>query len=77
MPHGPHRSSTVSRLLLEGLVVIASILIAFALDAWWADRQLTGEVVVDLQGVDRELAANVELVAFQIHELHELGLPSQ
>lgn len=77
MPHGPHRSSTVSRLLLEGLVVIASILTAFALDAWWADRQLTGEVVVDLQGVDRELAANVELVTFQIDELHELGLPSQ
>ena len=27
-----------SRLVAEGLVVIASILIAFALDAWW-DRQ--------------------------------------
>jgi hypothetical protein len=26
------------RLVLEGLVVIASILIAFAIDAWWEDR---------------------------------------
>lgn len=29
---------TLPRLLLEGLVVIASILIAFAIDAWWDER---------------------------------------
>jgi hypothetical protein len=30
---------TLSRLLLEGVVVVASILIAFAIDAWWDGRQ--------------------------------------
>ncbi len=54
------------RLLAEGVVVVASILVAFALDAWWADRQLRSELFEELSGIDRDLAANVELVGFQI-----------
>ena len=53
------------RLLLEGVVVVASILIAFGLDAWWADVQLTREVAEELDGIDRELEENVILVQFQ------------
>lgn len=53
------------RLLLEGVVVVASILIAFGLDAWWADVQLTREVAEELDGIDRELEENIVLVQFQ------------
>ena len=54
-----------TRLLLEGFVVVASILIAFGLDAWWAGIQLRQEVAEELDGIDRELAENVALIQFQ------------
>ena len=38
----------IAKLALEGAVVVASILIAFALDAWWAERQLEQEIAEDL-----------------------------
>lgn len=43
-------------------MVVASILIAFALDAWWAERQLEQEIAEDLSIVEFELAENVRLV---------------
>jgi hypothetical protein len=52
----------VSKLMLEGAVVVASILIAFALDAWWDDRQLQQETVEDLAIVQYELAENIRLI---------------
>jgi len=51
-----------TRLVAEGVVVVTSILIAFALDAWWADRQLNREMAEDLAIVEYELAENVRLV---------------
>jgi hypothetical protein len=38
----------IAKLALEGAVVVISILIAFALDAWWNDRQLQQETAEDL-----------------------------
>jgi len=41
-----------SRVLTEGAVIIASILIAFAIDSWWADRQediRRNELILELQ----------------------------
>ena len=43
-------------------MVIASILIAFTLDAWWADKQLQDEIAEDLAIVEYELAENIRLV---------------
>jgi hypothetical protein len=50
------------QLLAEGLMVVASILVAFALDAWWDERQLEQEMLEDLAVVEAELAENVRLV---------------
>jgi hypothetical protein len=55
----------IKRLILEGLVVVASILVAFGLDAWWANQQLAKEVAEELDAIDRELMENVGLVEFQ------------
>jgi hypothetical protein len=51
----------IAKLALEGAVVVVSILIAFALDAWWDDRQLQQETVEDLAIVEYELAENIRL----------------
>lgn len=56
-------------LLLEGVVVVASILVAFLLDAWWDDRGLQGELNQELASVTRELKENRERVVFEIDAL--------
>lgn len=56
----------IAKLILEGLVVVASILVAFALDAWWDDRQLQQETAEDLAIVEYELAENVRLAQLTI-----------
>ncbi len=65
------------RLLLEGLVVVASILVAFGLDAWWADVQLTREVAEELAGIDRELEENIGLIEFQADMMRRKVLASR
>ena len=52
----------IAKLALEGVVVVISILIAFALDAWWNDRQLEQETAEDLAIVQFELAENIRLI---------------
>ena len=52
----------MTKLALEGAVVVASILIAFSLDAWWVEKQLEQEIAEDLSIVEFELAENVRLV---------------
>lgn len=54
----------MTRLLLEGLVVIASILIAFAIDAWWdgrgdrqAEQALLSRLHADFTALRPELAS--------------------
>ena len=46
------------RLVAEGLVVLFSILAAFLLEGWRADRELAGELSQELVSVQRELEAN-------------------
>jgi hypothetical protein len=58
-----------SSLLLEGVVVVASILIAFVLDAWWDERGLQSELHQELASVTRELKENRERVVFEIDAL--------
>ena len=62
----------ISRLFAEGLVVVASILIAFALDAWWDDRQLAEEMAEDLAIVEHELSENLRLVDLSIGVMEEV-----
>ena len=52
----------IAELALEGAVVVISILIAFALDAWWNDRQLQQETAEDLAIVQFELSENIRLI---------------
>jgi hypothetical protein len=52
----------IAKLALEGAVVVISILIAFALDAWWNDRQLQQETAEDLAIVQFELVENIRLI---------------
>ena len=60
------------RLIAEGVVVVASILIAFALDAWWDDRQLEKEMAEDLAIVEYELSENLRLVDASIEIMEQV-----
>lgn len=57
------------RLVLEGIVVVGSILIAFVLDAWWEERALQADLRGELSSVGQEVAGNQDLVAFEITRL--------
>mgnify|MGYP001816506488 CR=1 FL=1 len=47
------------RLLAEGTAIVASILLAFGIDAWWGRIQRQGEAEVLLAGLHGEAAANL------------------
>ena len=70
-------SGTTRRMALEGLVIVASILLAFALDAWWDNRQERAEVVELLVLMDQELAgieARLDSAVAEHRKLGELAL---
>lgn len=54
------------RLLVEGVVVLVSILIAFFLEGWGSDRELALELDQELVSVRRELGRNRELVEAEL-----------
>jgi len=59
------------RVLAEGAVIVVSILLAFAIDAWWDDqsaRQITRE---HLEAVRFELLENVEILDDQVVDCAE------
>ena len=62
----------ITKLALEGAVVVASILIAFSLDAWWVEKQLEQEIAEDLSIVEFELAENVRLVQVTMDIMNEV-----
>jgi len=51
------------RLYIEAAAIVASILIAFAIDAWWADRLERREVLVILDRLSAEFEANHKKLA--------------
>jgi len=59
-------SEKTRSLLLESLIVIVSILIAFALDASWDRFRAQSDLRQDLAGVGDELAANRDALASQM-----------
>ena len=62
----------VKRLFAEGVMVVVSILIAFALDAWWEERQLQQEILEDLTIVEAELAENIRLTDVTIDMMQKV-----
>lgn len=56
-------------LLAEGLVVLLSILAAFLLEGWRADRELAGELLQELVSVQRELEGNRELILAEVEAI--------
>lgn len=57
------------RLFLEGLVVLLSILAAFFLEGWRADRELARELSQELVSVRGELERNRELIDAELQSL--------
>lgn len=51
------------RVVVEGSVIVASILLAFGIDAWWDDRQLRESDIAHLHGVVEELRSHRSLLA--------------
>jgi hypothetical protein len=49
-------------LIGEGIVIVASILLAFAIDAAWAQRQLRSEELEALVALETEFSANLEQI---------------
>lgn len=54
------------RLAVEGLVIVVSILLAFALDAWWDETDNRRDLRGDLAGVASELEANRSRILFHV-----------
>ena len=51
-------------LLTEGLLIVVSILFAFALDSWWEERQDQKAELAILQALHDEFTANREVVTY-------------
>ena len=66
------RVRTAIRLSLEGLVVLVSILIAFFLDGWGADREEERELRQELVNVARELDRNHEIVVGELDAIYRI-----
>ena len=58
------------RILVEGAVIVASILLAFGIDAWWAGMQDRAEEALALQALRTEFDENLSGLR-AVHEVHE------
>jgi hypothetical protein len=66
------------RISIEAVAIVASILLAFAIDAWWADRQLDKWQSAQLKALRDEFSANLEAlnVIVQTHDASARSLES-
>ena len=60
-------------LLVEGAVILASILAAFVLEGWRADRELARDLTQELESVYRELQRNRDLVSAELSVVNRLN----
>ncbi len=58
-----------TRIFAEGVAVVASILLAFAIDAWWDERQIRVEEQQILQGLEGEFISIREVLTRHL-DLH-------
>ncbi len=63
------RSVYWNRLLIEGLVIVVSILLAFTIDAWWDQQREARDAKDQVARVVAELRANVAILEFQDQSL--------
>ena len=59
------RSVDWNRLLIEGLVIVVSILLAFTIDAWWDQQREVRDASNQVARVIAELRANVAILEIQ------------
>ena len=50
------RSIPWLRVLIEGVVIVGSILLAFGIDTWWEGRQERSQVRAELEALAAEVA---------------------
>lgn len=58
-----------SRLVVEGLVIIVSILLAFTIDAWWDTQQELDAEVLNLERVSAEISKNSEQIESKLRTI--------
>ena len=62
-----------ARLLAEAVAIVTSILLAFAIDAWWSERQARQEEAEAIAGLRVEFTANVMAIdAVADHHRHSI-----
>jgi hypothetical protein len=66
------RGATALRLLLEGFVVLVSILAAFLLEGWRNDRAEAHELQQELVSVGREIDRNRDIVLAELSAIHRI-----
>ncbi|MGI9292169.1 MAG: hypothetical protein ACR2QG_12950 [Gammaproteobacteria bacterium] len=64
-------SALWKRLAIEGPIIIISILLAFAIDAWWDDRKQRSSAIEQLKRVATEMVANEQYVETKIQTLED------
>ena len=71
------KNRSIGRLALEGFLIVASILIAFLLDAWWNDKEAEDRLDQELTSVAREVSENRDLVEYEVETLERIKAGSE
>jgi hypothetical protein len=61
------------RLVVEGLVIVISILLAFSIDAWWDQQRETRDAEDQVARVSAELRASIAILEVHDHALDQSG----
>ena len=70
-----NRQNSIPRMLVEALLIVVSILLAFGIDAWWEERRERIEEQEILLGLKQEFEQNQRAIENQV-ALHEDTLGS-
>jgi len=66
------RATSLTKLALEGVVILASILAALFLEGWRDDRELAKEVALELVSVGLELERNRDMVLAELSAIDRI-----
>ena len=65
----PSKQTSFRRLVLEGSVIVLSILLAFSIDAWWEERKVENSQIEQLVRVAAELRLNAQRIQSKIENI--------
>lgn len=65
------RSIEWSKFLIEGLVIVVSILLAFGIEAWWQDNQDTNREIELLEGINSDFLENRNRLLAQLDSIEQ------